>query len=172
MYDPSTIQFLWRYMVQADQELLAAADTLDDAGYFGDQKISAGSVHNMLVHCMGAQQTWLERLTEAGTPPLPDPRSIQREQIAPRWQSLHRELIEFADRQIPESLSATIHSVNRSGVAFELPRGLCMLHVSDHASYHRGQVNSMIKLAGVTPSPGMLYTYGVRHGLVRELATS
>jgi uncharacterized damage-inducible protein DinB len=36
-----------------------------------------------------------------------------------------------------------------------------MLHVADHATYHRGQLNSMIKLAGGTPSPVMLYPFAI-----------
>ena len=50
---------------------------------------------------------------------------------------------------------------------YMVPIGLCMLHVSDHATYHRGQINSMIKRAGGTPSGVMVDTYGVQEGIGR-----
>ena len=168
MGDPKTIQLLWQYMVHADAQVLAATESLTDEGYAREQGISAGSVHKLIVHCMGAQRTWLERLKGAGTPPLILPESVRRTDVSAQWTALHAELLEFAAAQTPASLAANIRSVTRSGVAFELPVGLCMLHVSDHATYHRGQLNSMIKRAGGTPSGVMVYTYGVREGFGRE----
>jgi uncharacterized damage-inducible protein DinB len=44
-----------------------------------------------------------------------------------------------------------------------------MLHVADHATYHRGQLNTMIKKAGGKPSPVMVYTYGMEIGIGRSI---
>ena len=169
MVDPKTLQFLWRYMVHADAQVLAASDGLSDEGYYREQEISAGSVHNLLVHCMKCRRrlgssdstAWVTRRQ----PTRPRSRGAD---LAGRWAALHQELLAFAAAQTPASLAAELRSVNRKGVAFRLPLWLCMLHVCDHATYHRGQTNSMIKRAGGTPPPGMLYTYGVREGFGQE----
>ncbi|HSU68732.1 MAG TPA: DinB family protein [Tepidisphaeraceae bacterium] len=110
MNDPKTIEFLWKYVAHADGQVLAAADTLDDRGYFLDQGISFGSVHNMLVHCLSAQASWLQRLNQVGNPPMLDPATVSRGEIAGRWGALHQELLAFAAAQTPASLNTVIHS--------------------------------------------------------------
>lgn len=164
MTGPQTIQFLWQYMVHADAQVLEAADTVSEDGYVREQGISLGSLHKLLVHCMSAQHTWLQRLNGIGSPAPIDPASVSPSELAGRWGALHQDLLAFAAAQTPRSLVQEIHSTNRAGVHFQLPLWLCMLHVSDHATYHRGQINSMIKLAGGKASPVMLYTYGVTQG--------
>jgi uncharacterized damage-inducible protein DinB len=168
MNDPQTLQFLWQYMVYADAQMLAASDTLSDDAYHREQGISFGSVHKLLVHGMSAQNTWLQRLNGLESPAAIDAATVSRATLAGRWTEVHQEVLAFAAAQTPASLTTMIHARSRTGVKFELPVGLCMLHVSDHATYHRGQINSTIKLAGGIPSPVMLFTYGVRSGIGRE----
>jgi uncharacterized damage-inducible protein DinB len=168
MTDPATIQFLWQYMVHADGQVVAACTTLDDEGYHREQGISAGSVHKLLVHCLSAHVTWLQRLNQVDNPPAVDPATVARDEVAGRWAAAHQSLLALAAAQTPQSLASILRSTDRRGVQFELPLGLCMLHVSDHATYHRGQLNSMIKLAGGTPSKVMLVGYGRELSARRE----
>ena len=37
------------------------------------------------------------------------------------------------------------------GEQLTLPLGAMMMHVADHGTYHRGQLNTMFKQAGVEP---------------------
>ncbi|HUB26491.1 MAG TPA: DinB family protein [Tepidisphaeraceae bacterium] len=60
-----------------------------------------------------------------------------------------------------------IRITTRAGKKLELPIGPPMLHICDHATYHRGQLNSMIKLAGGTPSPVMVSMYCLAMGIGR-----
>lgn len=159
MIDPATIQYLWRYMVHADKQVLAAAATVPRDAYDRDQHISWGSVHKLLVHSASAQQIWLRRLEGKDSGRDLNPRTIGHEELTKTWASIHDALLAFAGPLSPESLSSIVRSRTRAGTPFELPLGVCMLHVSDHATYHRGQINSMIKLAGGAPSPVMLISY-------------
>jgi uncharacterized damage-inducible protein DinB len=84
---------------------MEAATSVPDEGYFRDEGISLGSLHNL------------------------------------------------------QSLKTTIRYTTRAGIPFEFPGGVCMLHVSGQATYHRGQLNSIIKLAGGTPSRVMLILF-------------
>jgi uncharacterized damage-inducible protein DinB len=169
MTEPKTIQFLWQYMAHADGQVLAAADPLSDEAYFREQGISFGSVHKLIVHCLSAHHTWLQRLNGVSNPLHLNPAEIVRSHIDGRWAAAHQSLLAFADAQTPASLAQEIESTNRKGEKFRMPIGLCMLHVSDHATYHRGQINSMIKLADGTPSPVMIYTYGISQGIGRRV---
>jgi uncharacterized damage-inducible protein DinB len=160
MTDASTIQLLWKYMAFADDRIAEAAATVDDPGFVWEQGISFGSVAKLLSHAMTAQKVWLNRLK--GNPvvyadePLPP-----RDQIGKAWSAIHADLLRFAIDLTPEILNRPIRSQNRAGQKFEMPTWAVMLHVADHATYHRGQLNTMIKKAGGKPSPVMVYTYGM-----------
>jgi len=164
MHDPKTIQYLWAYMIHADGRLIEAAASVPEEGYFHDQGISLGSVHNLLVHCASAQEVWLRRLNGLESGPFWDPKEIRRDELAGKWTVVHQSLLAFAAAQTPHSMATTIRSKDRAGRPFELPLGVCMLHVSDHATYHRVQLNSMINLAGGTPSRVMLISYARQGG--------
>ena len=168
MNDVETIQFLWKYMVHADAQIAQAADTLSDEGYWREQNISFGSVGKLLHHAVMAQTTWLQRLNGLDVAYIDVP-PLARDVLPGRWAQVHQELLAFADAQTPASLATIVRSRNRAGTRFELPTWSVMLHVADHATYHRGQLNSMIKLTGGKPSPVMLYTYRLREGIGREL---
>jgi uncharacterized damage-inducible protein DinB len=170
MNDIQTIRFLWRYMVHADAQVMAAAETVSDEGYCREQSISFGSIEKLLNHAMLAQRTWLHRLNGLDVQYVDEPPPA-RGDVPGRWSALHQELLGFADTQTPESLRTMVRSRNRAGKRFELPAWTVMLHVVDHATYHRGQLNSMIKLAGGTPTMVMLYSYGVGQGLGQELTS-
>lgn len=168
MMDPATIQCLWRYMVHADQQMVDAIATVSPEGYRREQNISMGSISKLVNHCISAHRTWIRRLrgediTYIDYPPLDQP------ELAQGWGEVHADLLAFADEQTPESLAQMIRSHNRMGKYFELPTWSVMLHVSDHATYHRGQLNSMIKLAGGKPSSVMMYTYTVEMGIGRDI---
>jgi len=168
MFDPATLEFQWRYMVHADARVLDASRSVPDEGYDRDQRISLGSIHKLLVHCVFSQETWLARLNGLPNPPSIDVAGVPRGAIAGRWAAVHQEMLAFAAAQTRESLESVLRFTNSRGAPFELSTGACMLHVADHATYHRGQLNSMIKLAGGTPSPVMLYTFAVENGQGRE----
>ena len=165
--DPRTLQLLWQYMVHADGQEIDAAATVPDDAYFRDQQISFGSIHKLMVHCYDAQRVWLERLQGAATPQFSDPAHIARDALPSLWRQSHQRLLAFAAEQSPDSLKKIHRFRTRKGDPYEMARGPLMLHVCDHATYHRGQLNSMIKLASGTPSPVMLYTWALQQGFGR-----
>ncbi|HXE56028.1 MAG TPA: DinB family protein [Tepidisphaeraceae bacterium] len=168
MIDPKTVELLWRYMVHADAQVLEAAQSVPDEGYFREQGISLGSIHKLLVHCMDAQHNWLNRLNGLENPPLLEASQISRGMLAGRWAALHQELLAFAAAQSPQSLERTFRFRTRKGDPMQITVGACMLHVCDHATYHRGQLNSMIKLGGGVPSPVMVYTWSIEQGMGKK----
>jgi uncharacterized damage-inducible protein DinB len=169
--DLQTIRFLWQYMVYADGEVMAAARTVSDEGYRREQHISFGSVERLLNHSMLAQACWVERLHGRDVPYV-DLAPPPREKFAEQWARVHQGLLLFADGQTQESLAKSIAVTTRAGKRLEITAWAAMLHVSDHATYHRGQLNSMIKLAGGKPSPVMLSMYSVKQGFGRDVSGS
>ena len=168
MSDIENIRFLWRYMAHADRQVAAAVSTVAESGFIQPQEISFGSIQKLIGHTITAQNVWLRRLNGEDVAyaeePLPS-----LEDFSERWEAVDGELLKFANAQSADSAQRLIRSRNRSGTRFEFPVWTVMLHVADHATYHRGQLNSMIKRAGGTPSPVMVYTYAVGEGIARQL---
>ncbi len=168
MMDAASLRFMWGYMADADAQVLAASASVSDEGFARDQGISFGSIEKLLSHAMTAQSVWLRRLRgeDVAYAELP---AVPRAALAGRWGAIHADMLAFAGEQTAETLGRVIRSRNRAGKVFELPAWVVMHHVADHATYHRGQLNSMIKLAGGTPSGVMAYTHAVGRGFGREV---
>ena len=75
------------------------------------------------------------------------------------WPAVHADLLAFVDRQTPVALAGPLSYRNTKGDPFSLPLGQALLNVADHATYHRGQLNSLAKRAGGTPGPIMRFTW-------------
>ena len=68
-----------------------------------------------------------------------------------RWPLVHSAITDFLGTQSPKSLARETQYRNTRGELFSLPLADLMLHVIDHETYHRGQLNTMIKRAGGQP---------------------
>ncbi|WP_207535512.1 DinB family protein [Desertivirga arenae] len=98
-------------------------------------------------HILNSQHIWLSRINKKGA-------LFERFQQQPREQllSLHLENIKELSKVLKErDLNEKIRYFNFSGVSFESRLSDVLFHVVNHSSYHRGQVVSLLKLAGITP---------------------
>lgn len=150
---------LYEYMRWADGQILGAAATVPGEGFYREQGISAGSIHKLLVHAAEAPRHWLARWE--GEPEVvfsPPERFPTLGSIREHWGRVHEAVFAFLGRQTEESLGRVVHYTRRGhryhGVLWQL-----MTHVADHGTYHRGQLNSMIKLAGGRPCDPSFITY-------------
>ena len=156
MTDPTTVHTLWQYMVYADEQILAASETVPAGHEDFEFNISSGSLRKVLTHCYMAQLRWMARMVGGAAPAEAFP---TREQLPSLWRASHRVLLDYAASQTAATLARVVHSTDKAGNPFSMSLGMCMLHVCDHATYHRGQINSLIKLAGGTPSGVMLFSF-------------
>lgn len=144
---------MFDYMRWADREMIASARSVPDEAYYGDQGISFGSIHKLMVHCMAAQWIWLSRWRgEAPTRLESHEQYPTRGELEQRWPLVHAAVVDFLGLQTSASLARAVEYRNTNGEHFSLPLSDLMLHVLDHATYHRGQVASMIKRAGGQPA--------------------
>lgn len=154
------IRRLFGYMKWADEMMLASTIGIPDAEYYRHRGLSHGSIHRLLVHGMAAQRVWLRRWRGAGEAAIEGEAEFPtRDDLARHWPATHADLFAFLDQQTDESLQAAVSARNTYGERFALPLGELMLHVVDHATYHRGQINSMIKMAGGSPAAAYYQRY-------------
>lgn len=100
-----------------------------------------------LAHIVGAQHTWLQRLTggpAAEVWPELDPAAIavQLDLLRPRWQDVLR----------TDDLDRVVAYTNTKGRRFESTVGEILLHVALHGAYHRGQIAADVRAAGKEPA--------------------
>jgi uncharacterized damage-inducible protein DinB len=156
------------FMIHGDSAILAAAAKLAPDQYHKDFNISAGSLHKLLVHAMGAQRVWLSRFTGEPLTQFPtDTLYPTLQSLQENWPKVHGSLREFVSRQTLDSLNRVIHFKTMRGDPSSGQLGQLLLHVTDHGTYHRGQENTLIKLAGGTPvsSEVFYYRWRVEHPL-------
>jgi len=153
---------MFEYVRWADASMIRAARTVPDEGYYRDQGISIGSIHKLLVHCMAAQWIWLSRWRGECPTRLENHEDFPtRDSLEQRWPLVHSAMLDFLGLQSQKGLSRIVQYKNTRGEIYNVALGDLMLHVIDHGSYHRGQVNTMIKHAGGTPAAVSFHLYAL-----------
>ncbi len=147
------------YVQWADALCLDAAASVKLEPYHREFGFSFGTVHKTLLHMMGAQHIWVGRWKGDSTRRFPTPEDLPTlDGIRQRWADIHAEVRDFVDQQTAESLQSRVsylrNNVPHAGVLWHL-----INHCFDHANYHRGQLNSLVKLAGGKPAATMFVDY-------------
>ena len=142
------------YLRWGDQQSLIAARSVRDEEYYTDYQISSGSLHKVLVHCMTAQWLWLCRFRGESPQRVEDHNDYPtRMSVEQRWPLVHAALIDFVGRMTPNQLGNPVTYHDTKGNAHTLPLRDMILNLVDHASYHRGQIATLIKRGGGKPVP-------------------
>jgi uncharacterized damage-inducible protein DinB len=104
------------------------------------------------MHMLGGQETWIERWQGVSDPALPTDADVPTlDVLRSRWDGVHQRLRAYVAIQTERSLAEEIE-VERRGVRIRTPRWTLILHCLDHSTFHKGQLNSLVKLAGGTPA--------------------
>lgn len=139
------------YVVWSDDRCLTAAASVLTENFDKQLGFSFGSVHRVLLHMLGAQDLWLGRWQGDSTRVFPTVEELPTlEAIRQRWDKNHGQLIAFVRAQTDDSLTQRVNFI-RNGQPHSGMLWMLMTHTFDHATYHRSQLNSLIKLAGGKP---------------------
>ena len=148
------IRRLMSYHRWANQRYLAAVAELTAEEADRDLKSSFPSVRATLVHLMSAEWVWVQRWK--GTSPTSFPDSAGLSTIAAvrqRWSEIESEQERLLERMTDERLARPLAYRNLKGEPFESPICDQVQHVVNHATFHRGQVATMLRQLGKQP-PG------------------
>lgn len=158
--DFETIREIYVYNRWANARSLQAASTISPADFTKEVGGSFASLRGTLAHMYGAEWIWLQRWR--GTSPRQLPFALDFpdvETIRSRWQEVEREQKQFLDSLDPGRLSEVVSYVNLKGETFAYPLGRMLQHVVNHASYHRGQITTLLRQLGATPLSTDLLLY-------------
>lgn len=114
---------------------------------------SFGSVRDTLNHVYGAEVLWLERWR--GESPTGFPAGLPQTlaELRDAWQAQEASMRRFMEELTEADLQRVIAYRNLAGVPGESALWEMLAHVVNHATYHRGQVTTLLRLLGATPPP-------------------
>jgi uncharacterized damage-inducible protein DinB len=117
-----------------------------------------------LAHVLGAQAEWLARL-EGGKSELPVWPKLTLDELEPHLARLRASWRRFLAGLDPHRLEGTIAYVNSKGQPWTSRVEDVLTHVLLHGAYHRGQIASALREAGLTP-PYTDYIHATRTGRI------
>lgn len=115
-------------------------------------------------HVLGAQSEWLARLEGRKSELAVWPR-LTLDELEPSLATLRDGWTRHLDRLGPAGLTRSVSYTNSKGEPWTSRVEDVITHVLMHGAYHRGQIASALREAGLTP-PVTDYIHAVRSGLV------
>ncbi len=169
MTNKDALRRLLEYTSWANHRAMRAAVTLSPEDFRKDMGSSHGGVRGTLTHMLSSEWLWLERF-KGVSPEKPVDESEFRDLIGlrDRWTAIeeHRDAW-FAD--LPEeAVRRKVRYRTTSGLEQEAPLWQLIQHLANHASYHRGQVTTLLRVLGVAPVNTDLLTWDCERAAVRE----
>jgi uncharacterized damage-inducible protein DinB len=150
------LQTLLDYHYWARDRLLAAVQTLTADQYHRDLGSSFKSVRETVTHIYAAEWAWYERWRgESPTALLPADRFADLAALAAAWSEHERKMRAFVDGLGESGIDRMIQYTLLSGQAGASPVWQMVQHVVNHASYHRGQITTMLRQLGAEPAKSM-----------------
>ncbi|MGE3822266.1 MAG: DinB family protein [Isosphaeraceae bacterium] len=152
MTAPDDLKSLHAFNRWADGRVVEALRTLSTEQYTREPAPGWPSVRSTFVHCADGASIWARRLrgesvtsrrTVADLPTLDDAERLLREG--------HEAFDRLLAETTPEALAAVWTYHNLQGQAASLPLWAVYRHVVNHATYHRGQIASKLRLLGFDP---------------------
>lgn len=137
---------LLEYTVWANHRILRPVATLSVAEFKKDMGSSHGGIRGTLTHMADSELCWLDRwkgvlpkaiIDESEFPDI----VVLRE----RWTAIERHRENWFKALRPSEVSEVVAYKSRDGRSYEAPMFQLIQHVVNHASYHRGQVTTLLR---------------------------
>ncbi len=143
---------MYRYNTWANDRILDTAAELSADEYRSPGGASFDSVHDTLVHIMGAQWLWLSRWKGTSPTALPpagafaDLGALRR-----RWAEIEANTQAFLAALTEPQLERVIEYRNFEGERWAYPLWQQMLHQVNHGTQHRSEVAMLLTRFGHSP---------------------
>lgn len=140
------------YTLWADRAVIDAIRPVPPEDLAREAGVSFGSLLGTLVHILGSERLWLSRFTGAAMPHRPTVEELPDFlSLAMAWEETAAELGSFLASLAEDQLAAEITWTSTEGVTYTAPLWQPVVHMVNHATYHRGQVVSLLRQLGYQP---------------------
>jgi uncharacterized damage-inducible protein DinB len=147
------LRTLYEYNAWANARLLEVMEGLDEERLTRRIESSFPSLVATVAHIVSAEWIWLERWkgrSPAATPEWLDGATLG--ELRARLAEIERSRLEWLGRLREPDLESRVDYRTLAGHAFTDRLADLLLHVVNHASYHRGQLTTMLRQLGATPA--------------------
>ncbi len=146
------IRLLYDFDSWANHRTLESCATLTPEQFTRDLGSSFRSVRDTLVHIWGAEWIWLERWHGRAPNAIPSADGFPDfESVRRRWTEVERNLLDYVASLTQDDLQRIIQFKTLAGAAYGQPLAVCLQHVANHGTYHRGQVTTLLRQLGAKP---------------------
>lgn len=145
-----------RYNMWQNQNLIAAASTLDQAARQAERGAFFGSIEKTFSHLLWGDGIWLSRF-EGRDPPATY--KIESTALIETWDqyqqdraALDRQILDWAHRVSPDWFEGDLTWYSgMSGRTASRPKKMVAVQLFNHETHHRGQIHAMLTAAGARP---------------------
>jgi uncharacterized damage-inducible protein DinB/nucleotide-binding universal stress UspA family protein len=148
-----TLATMIEYSRWADERLIVAASGLTDDQYCRVLGGGFGSVQAVVAHIAGAANAWRIRYGGGRVTTLLNHEQLPTVDMARRELLKAYEVIAHEAVRPAEELDEPFEYRNIQGIDVRVPRWAVLRHFVNHATYHRGQLASMLRILDKTPPP-------------------
>jgi uncharacterized damage-inducible protein DinB len=164
--DKKTIERLFAYNSWANHRAVESCAQVSQQDFLRQIGGSFGSLRNTLAHIMDVEWLYHERWN--GRAPTQLPKSEDYPDlgaIRARWQGIERDVDRYVQRLAVADLAREIEFRNTQGVLYRHSLSDVMQHLVNHSTYHRGQVTTLLRMAGGKPqATDLIVFYRERSG--------
>jgi uncharacterized damage-inducible protein DinB len=112
---------------------------------------SFNSIQETVLHIIGAENIWLERMNKAEKPNwLPSTYQGTKDEHIALLKKTSQELKDFMVAFDENNLLVNLDFRRLNGDAYSMPYYELLAHIFNHSTYHRGQLVTMLRQAGFT----------------------
>ena len=150
------VRTFWKYNFWAQDQFFAVVSELTDEEFTRDLGDGNGSIRDKLGHVCAADDVWMRRIEGEVSPPFKLDFTDKFNYIE-RQKAVRHKYHALIDGLSEVDLLREISYKNLKGVEFTTPLVQILLHVSNHATCHRGQAASLIRrVKGKPPVTDMI----------------
>lgn len=145
-----------RYNLWQNENLVTAANGLDDAARQMDRGAFFGSIDKTFAHILWGDRIWLSRFSGSDAPAGGIPDSVS---VAQGWGAFctaravfDRQILDWALGLDPAWFEGDLSWYSGAvGREVTKPKKLLVLQLFNHQTHHRGQIHAMLTAAGAKP---------------------
>ncbi len=157
MITPGWCHTMARYNTWQNDNIVSAADRLTDTQRREDLGAWFRSIHGTLSHLLWGDLMWMSRFDGGDLPPKAD--LAESATVFADWAdyksrraATDRRILDWASRLEQSDVDGDLSWYSKVLQAdLSKPRALCIVHMFNHQTHHRGQVHAMLTAQGVRP---------------------
>jgi uncharacterized damage-inducible protein DinB len=146
------IRLMYDYSAWANTRVLDTTAQLTEEQFSEVVNVGLPSIHEILVHTLGAQRHWLYRFQRQPPPPFLEVEDCPNlASLRATWQEVNAQSQTFIDGLDESALAEVIQYKNSAGESFADPLWQIMTHQVNHATQHRSEVAALLTHFGYSP---------------------